>query len=276
VVAPVVWQLDVWGLQSIHKQGHASTGQLPFLMLHRPQSFQTISNLYVTCPVAATVTILLWRFCQAMTGYLPEVSVASLLAADTPSEQLPSDALLQTWHRLRLAVLHSIWAASQIAQASRPTQPPDASEPYAILASSPSSQQASPASSTNSHHGHLARQLVLKTVKAMIRNDWTKCNKKHTQKKTKKTGQSQSCQPMTYANAAQTQTRCFVFVLFFLFWLLLLYLVVEAVLLLVDQVMCECGAVCTVCIESYVYWFYSCSSALLCYLSSKCTVLRTN
>ncbi len=49
-----------------------------------------------------------------MTGYLPVVSVASLLAADTSSLQLPSDALLQTWHRLRLAVLHSIWAASQI------------------------------------------------------------------------------------------------------------------------------------------------------------------
>ncbi|KAA6424146.1 MAG: hypothetical protein FRX49_06105 [Trebouxia sp. A1-2] len=64
----------------------------------------------------------------AMTGYLPVVSAASLLAADTPSEQLPSDALLQTWHRLRLAVLHSVWAASQIAQASRPTQAPDASQ----------------------------------------------------------------------------------------------------------------------------------------------------
>ena len=38
MVAPVAWQLDVWGLQSIHWQGHASTGQLPFLMLHRPQS----------------------------------------------------------------------------------------------------------------------------------------------------------------------------------------------------------------------------------------------
>ena len=63
----------------------------------------------------------LCRLWQAMTGYLPVVSAASLLAADTPSEQLPSDALLQTWHRLRLAVLHSIWAASQIAQATRST-----------------------------------------------------------------------------------------------------------------------------------------------------------
>ncbi|KAA6418300.1 MAG: hypothetical protein FRX49_11809 [Trebouxia sp. A1-2] len=58
-----------------------------------------------------------------LAGYLPVVSAASLLAADTPSEQLPSDALLQTWHRLRLAVLHSIWAASQIAQACRCNPP---------------------------------------------------------------------------------------------------------------------------------------------------------
>ena len=113
---------------------------------------------------------------QAMTGYLPVVSVAGLLAADTSSEQLPSD-VLQTWHRLRLAVLHSIWTASQIAQASQPAQPSDTSEPDAILASSPSSQQASLSSST-SRHGHLARQLALKTVKAMIHNDWTKCNDK--------------------------------------------------------------------------------------------------
>jgi len=106
------------------------------------------------------------------------VSAASLLAADTPTEQLPSDALLQTWHRLRLrlAVLHRVCAASQIAQASRSPQPSDASEPDAIMTSSPSPQQALVSSSSTSHHGHLARQLALKTVKAMIRNDRTKCN----------------------------------------------------------------------------------------------------
>jgi len=37
MVAPVAWQL-MWSLQSIHWQGHASTGQLPFLLLYRPQS----------------------------------------------------------------------------------------------------------------------------------------------------------------------------------------------------------------------------------------------
>ncbi len=37
MVAPAAWQLDVWSLQSIHWQGCASTGQLPFLLLYRPQ-----------------------------------------------------------------------------------------------------------------------------------------------------------------------------------------------------------------------------------------------
>ncbi|KAA6430032.1 MAG: hypothetical protein FRX49_00463 [Trebouxia sp. A1-2] len=117
--------------------GRATPAQAscPFSCCIGPGQPQTISHLFITCPVAATVTDWLCRLWQAMTGYLPVVSAASLLAADTPSEQLPSDALLQTWHRLRLAVLHSIWAASQIAEASRPTQAPDASEPVATLES---------------------------------------------------------------------------------------------------------------------------------------------
>ncbi len=69
-------------------------------------------------------------------------------------------------------------ARSQIAQASQPAQPSDTSDSDAILASSPSSQQVSLSSSSTSRHGHLARQLALKTVKAMIHNDWTKCNDK--------------------------------------------------------------------------------------------------
>ena len=108
----------------------------PFSCCIDPSQPQTISHLFTTCPVAATVTDWLCRLWQAMTGYLPVASVASLSAADTPSEQLPSDALLQTQHRLTLAVLQSIWAASHIAQASRPIQPSDASEPDAVLASS--------------------------------------------------------------------------------------------------------------------------------------------
>ena len=172
MVAPAAWQLDVWSLQ----KALPAQANCPFSCCIDPGQSQTISHLFITCPVAATVTDWLCRLWQAMTGYLPVVSVTSLLAADLHSEQLPSDALFQTWHRLRLAALHSIWAASQIAQASRSTQPSDALEPDAIMTSSPSSQQPLVSSSTTSHHGHLARQLALKTVKAMIRHDWTKFN----------------------------------------------------------------------------------------------------
>ena len=87
MVAPVAWQFDVRGLQIIHWQGHASTGQLPFLLCISPSQPKTISHLFLTCPVAATVTDWLCRLWQAMTGYLPVVSVAGLLAADTSSEQ---------------------------------------------------------------------------------------------------------------------------------------------------------------------------------------------
>ena len=31
MLAHLAWQLDVWGLQSLHWQGHPRAGQLPFL-----------------------------------------------------------------------------------------------------------------------------------------------------------------------------------------------------------------------------------------------------
>ncbi len=149
----------------------------PFSCCINPSRPQTISHLFITCPVAATVTDWLCRLWQAVTGYLPVVSAASLLAADTPSEQLPSDALLQTWHRLRLAVLHSIWAAPQIAQVSRSIQPSDASEPDAIMASSPLSQQVSLSSSSTTAPRPLGEANSVEDRQgSMIHNDWTKCN----------------------------------------------------------------------------------------------------
>ena len=137
--------------------GRAAPAQAhcPFPCCSSPSQPQTISHLFLDCPVAVTVTDWLCRLWQAMTGYLPVVSVASLLAADTSSEQCPSHALVQTWHRLRLAVLHSIWTASQIAQTSQPTQPSAASEPTTDLPTPSSSHPASSPSSASSasHHG---------------------------------------------------------------------------------------------------------------------------
>ena len=98
-----------------------------------PAQPQTISHMFLECPVTATVVSWLCRLWQAMTGHMPDASVATILfffflgyrillatilAASTPDGQCASDALLQTWHRLRLTVLHSIWTAARIAASS--------------------------------------------------------------------------------------------------------------------------------------------------------------
>ena len=131
----------------------------PFACCSAPTQPQTISHMFLDCPVAATVVSWLCRLWQAMTGCMPEASVASILAASVSEGQCTSDALLQTWHRLRLAVLHSIWAAASIAASSAhgSTSPP------AGLSSS-------------SSYSHLASRMALKAVVSMIHHDWVKCN----------------------------------------------------------------------------------------------------
>ena len=94
-----------------------------------------------------------------MTGHMPQASVATILAASTAEGQCASEALLQTWHRLRLAVLHSIWAASQVAQHASATQPHPPASP---APSQPPAQ--------------LTSRLALNTVTAMVRQDWAKCD----------------------------------------------------------------------------------------------------
>ena len=129
---------------------------------------QTVSHLFLTCPAAATAVGWLCRLWQAITGHLPDASVSILLAADTSSWQLPTKALLETWHRLRLAVLHSIWLAAQIArsQAAAP-----------IAASSTADTQSTSASGTSpAPHFSLASRMALKTVIAMIQQDWIRCS----------------------------------------------------------------------------------------------------
>ena len=136
--------------------GRATPAQAncPFSCCINPSQLQTISHLFLSCPVAATVTDWLCRLWQAMTGHLPVVSVAALLAAVRCA---PSD-LAQTQASSVAQHLDSVSDCS-----GQPANPSDTSEPDAILASSPSSQQASLSSSSASRHGHLARQLALKS-----------------------------------------------------------------------------------------------------------------
>ena len=154
---------------------------------------QTISHMFLTCPAAAAAVSWLCKLWQAITGQLPQASVSTLLAADTSSLQLPSAALVQTWHRLRLAVLHSIWSAAQIpqsqaaaAQASLPPPPPSPPpqppppplQPAPPLAPSSMAGSRSTTTSNTSHASQfsLASRLALKAVTAMIDQDWVKCH----------------------------------------------------------------------------------------------------
>ena len=167
---------------------------------------QTVSHLFLTCPAAAAAVNWLCKLWQAITGHLPQASVSTLLAGDTASWQLPSEALLQTWHRLRLAVLHSIWSAAQIAQFQAatisaplpqpPPQPPPATQPppqpppqpQPPLQTAPphpppmasSSIQGSQSTTTSSMqhttHFSLAARVALKAVTTMIQQDWVRCN----------------------------------------------------------------------------------------------------
>ena len=168
---------------------------------------QTITHLFTTCPAAAKAVSWLCSLWQAMTGHLPSASISTLLAADASSLQLPTQALLQTWHRLRLAVLHSIWSAAQMPQSqtaavsasAQPSLPPPTSQSQSQTSTPPppppppspsppssspsppasppvsSSQQAAQGASHTSHFS-LASRLALKAVTAMIQQDWVKCN----------------------------------------------------------------------------------------------------
>ena len=131
----------------------------PFACRCTPTQPQTISHMFLECPVAATVVNWLCCLWQAITDHKPVASVATILAACTPDGQCASDALLQTWHRLRQAVLHSIWSAARITASSANGLTP----PRASPSPSPS-------------HPHLASRLALKTITSMIRHDWVKCN----------------------------------------------------------------------------------------------------
>ena len=68
-------------------------GMLPSCLLLRPTQPQTISHMFLDCPVAAAVVSWLCRLWRAMTGCMPEASVATTLAASVSEGQCASDDL---------------------------------------------------------------------------------------------------------------------------------------------------------------------------------------
>ena len=77
---------------------------------------QTLTHLFIQCPATAQTIQWLCQIWGAITGQMPPATAAVLLAADASVWQPDTAALQQAWHRLRLATLHSIWSAAQLAQ----------------------------------------------------------------------------------------------------------------------------------------------------------------
>ena len=150
---------------------------------------RTVRHLFLTCPAAATAVSWLCRLWQAITGHLPQASGSNLLAGDTSDWQIPSEALLQTWHQLRHAVPHSIWAVAQIARSqtaasSTPLSPTvPASQPAPLqpappltFSSNAGAQSTTTLGTSLATHFSLASKMGLKTVIAIIQQDWIRCS----------------------------------------------------------------------------------------------------
>ena len=120
---------------------------------------QTISHLFLECPAAVISCSWLCRLWHAMTAHMPQASVATILAAATAEK---GSALQRLFFRLGT---DSGWqcctAFGRIPGCSAcPCQP--VSSTSVSVPSQPPAQ--------------LVSRLALKTVTAMVRQDWAKCN----------------------------------------------------------------------------------------------------
>ena len=85
-------------------------------------ALQTLSHLFLACPLADGVWRWLFEVWVRVSGDLPPPLAASVLLADDDSVWQPSAELRPLWTRLRLATLHALWcAAGKARQGSGPT-----------------------------------------------------------------------------------------------------------------------------------------------------------
>ncbi len=151
------------GIQSVHPQPACSAVLSPIcqLLVLSTDPWSLIHSLPSRCsghlvavPAVGTVT-----------NRTTPATIAVLLGADTSAWQPASDAVQQAWHSLKLATLHSIWSAAQLAQvraeASQPLMP---TKKHIIITNGPASSLVQ----------QLAGQLALTAIRSM--QDWVKCS----------------------------------------------------------------------------------------------------
>ena len=73
---------------------------------------QSLSHLFLTCPLASTVWAWLREIWASISGGTRPPAALSVLLADDGRVWHPPPRLCALWTRLRLAVLHALWSAS--------------------------------------------------------------------------------------------------------------------------------------------------------------------
>ncbi|BDA50463.1 hypothetical protein COCOBI_16-1390 [Coccomyxa sp. Obi] len=80
------------------------------------QEEATLSHVFITCPLAASIWGWLAATWAAVTGEDPPPLSADLLLADDQRQWQPASQLTPLWHRLRLATICQLWASKQRAR----------------------------------------------------------------------------------------------------------------------------------------------------------------
>lgn len=80
------------------------------------QQVATLTHVFITCPLAATVWGWFAATWAAITGAAPPPLSADLLLADDQRTWQPGPQLGPLWHRLRLATICQLWASYQRAR----------------------------------------------------------------------------------------------------------------------------------------------------------------
>lgn len=130
---------------------------------------QTLSHVFVTCPVAEKTLSWLWRLWQAITGAAPPQPTTQIVLVGDPEAFAPRDGEDWLWHRLRCHVVHALKeeAADQHAQGDRATRSAGTAE-SAVL----NHMSANP-SADNAAHAVIGRFIA--AVRRDVEHDWLRC-----------------------------------------------------------------------------------------------------
>ena len=75
-------------------------------------TLQTISHVFVSCPIAVRTLDWVWKLWRAIAGAAPPPPSTQLLVVGDPEAWAPGDSLAWLWHKLRCHTVHALWESA--------------------------------------------------------------------------------------------------------------------------------------------------------------------